>query len=182
MALVAKALSRQTSARSRPLRLVPGSAALALGMLLLGLLLWPGTVWAADAAQRWTLADGQGQRWAVSLFQQPDPAYPEGQRLRVTALVTTPEPGQGPSHSAPLELRDAFGGSWSLANRSAELVPHDAGDLPAASAQFGLDGFSAVPRDGGPLRLEIPLAGGATATLVLGPAPTAALVEGMAPA
>jgi hypothetical protein len=154
--------------------------ALALGALLLGLLLWPGILWAADAPQRWTLADGQGQRWAVSLFQQPDPAYPAGPRLRVTALVPAPHPGQGVSHSAPLELRDAFGGSWSLANRSAELVPPDAGDLPATSAQFALDGLSGVPRDGGPLRLEVPLDGGARATLVLGPAPTAALVEGIA--
>lgn len=171
---------RPTTARSASPRLVPAARALALGALLLGLLLWPSSLWAAADPQRWSLTDGQGQRWAVSLFNQPDPAYPEGPRLRITVLAPALQPDQGPSHSAPLQLRDALGGSWSLANRSAELVPPDAGDLPAASAQFALDGRSGAPGDGGPLRLEIPLAGGATSTLVLGPAPTAALVEGMA--
>lgn len=174
------ALSRQTTVSSGPPRLVPTAVALALGGLLLGLLLWPGSLWAADVPQRWSLADGQGQRWAVTLFNQPDPAYPEGPRLRVTALAPAAQPGQGPSHTAPLVLRDVFSGSWSLPNVSEELVPPDAAEIPAASAQFGLDGLSGSPRDAGPLRLEIPLAGGATATLVLGPAHTAALVDGIA--
>ncbi len=172
---------QQAVARSgTPRRRRGGVALVVVAVLLMAVVFRPAALSAADPPARWTLSDGQGQRWAVSLFQQPDPAYPAGPRLRVTALVPAPHPGQRLSHSAPLELRDAFGGSWSLANRSAELVPPDAGDLPATSAQFALDGLSGVPRDGGPLRLEVPLDGGARATLMLGPAPTAALVEGIA--
>ena len=167
-----------TASSSGTRRLVPAAVVLALGVVLaLALVLRPGVLWAADDPARWTLSDQQGQRWAVSLFHQPDPAYPDGPRLRVTALTPAPRPAQAPSHRAALDLRDAFAGSWRLPNHSEELVPPDSGDIPIASAQFGLDGLSGTPSDSGPVRLEIPLASGATTTLVLGPAPTAALVE-----
>ncbi|MGL6134401.1 MAG: DUF3122 domain-containing protein [Prochlorococcaceae cyanobacterium] len=169
---------QQTAARSgTPRRRRGGLALVVVAVLVMAVVFWPAALGAAEPPARWTLSDGQGQRWAVSLFNQPDPAYPDGARLRLTALAPAPQPGQAPSHSAALELRDAFAGRWSLPNRSQELVPPDSGTIPAGSAQFALDGLARAPRDGGPVRLEIPLASGATAIVVLGPAPTAALVE-----
>ncbi|MEO1001704.1 MAG: DUF3122 domain-containing protein [Cyanobacteria bacterium J06638_7] len=150
-------------------------AVLLAGVLILGPLLWPPSLWAADSAGSLSLSDGRGQHWAVSLFQQPDPAYPRGARLRVTALAPHPHPAQAPSHTAPLELSDAFGGSWALPNRSQELVPPQVETLPPSSAQFGLDGVTSRLRSDGPLVLHIPLAGEEPARVVLGPAPSAAL-------
>jgi hypothetical protein len=151
-------------------------AALAVGaVLLMALIHQPPALWAADAPERWTLSDREGQRWVVSLFSQPDPAYPAGPRLRVTSLSATAGDGPTPSHSAPLQVRDAFAGSWSLPNRSEELVPPDSSEVPAGSAQFALAALTTPPRQEGPVVLQIPLTSGEPATVVLGPGPTAAL-------
>lgn len=146
-------------------------------VVLMVLLLQPAALWATGGSERWTLNDRQGQRWVVSLFPQPDPAYPAGARLRVTALSPAAQAVQTPSHSAPLELSDAFAGSWKFPNRSEELVPPESGGIPSGSAQFGLDPLSSPPKAEGPVVLHIPLTGGERATVVLGPAPTAALSQ-----
>ncbi len=154
------------------------SAALVTGALvLMALLLQPAVLWAADPPGRWTLSDRQEQRWVLSLFAQPDPAYPAGARLRLTALSAPAGQGGSPSHRLPLELADAFAGTWRLPNRSNELVPPDTQELPPESAQFGLDPLTSPPRAEGPVVLRIPLSNGERTTLVLGPAPTAALGE-----
>jgi hypothetical protein len=51
-------------------------------VLLALLLLSPLAVQASEAPQCWELRDSSGVRWALVLFQQPDPAFPDGWRLR----------------------------------------------------------------------------------------------------
>lgn len=128
-------------------------------------------VQAADGAmQRWSLLDGAGGRWAVLLFSQPDPAYPSGWRLRLTALI-------GPQvldHQRPLELDDGLGHHWQLENRSAELLPSGGGSLPPQSAQFDLEALIPRPSEALPLHLRVPLEDG-VADLLFGPDPISAL-------
>lgn len=44
----------------------------------LALLVLPRVTQAAAAPQRWVLTDASGFSWCMSLFEQPDPAYPTG--------------------------------------------------------------------------------------------------------
>ena len=138
--------------------------------LLAVVLLVPGPAWALEV-QRWSLQDQAGHAWSLTLLEQGDPTYPAGLRLRLTDRTGT----QQLDHSRPLRLLDGLGGVWELANRSNELVPAGAVDLPAGSAQFDLAGLEPRPRAELPLALEVPLAAGDPARLVAGAAAVAAL-------
>ncbi len=140
-------------------------------LLLLALGLAPGLALADTAPQRWTLTDQGGQTWSLTLFAQPDPAYPSGDRLRLNALA----PGVAVDHGRPLRISDGLGQEWNLTNRSEELVAPGAGALPPGSAQFDAAGLQPPPSEALPLRLAVPLAGGEEALVPLGPQPTLAL-------
>lgn len=156
---------RRSIGASRRFRLL----ALLLCMVLL--LALPGPAMAAGPPQRWSLSDSGGRGWGLTLFEQPDPAYPQGWRLRLNA----DRPDLRVDHDRPLEIRDGFGGSWTLRNRSPELVPPGEAHLPAGSAQFDADELVPRPSDALPLRLAIPLVDGHEATVTLGPDVAAAL-------
>ncbi|MCT0219831.1 DUF3122 domain-containing protein [Synechococcus sp. CS-1329] len=139
-------------------------------VLLLTLLLALGLPAPAPAAAligSWRVVDDAGHGWGLSLFEQPDPAYPSGWRLRLNAHV----PGVEADHGRPLRLRDGLGGAWTLTNCSDEMVPP--GDapgeapVPAGSAQFDVAGLDPRPSAVAPLRLELPLAGGESVGLTL---------------
>ncbi|MDM7938217.1 MAG: DUF3122 domain-containing protein [Cyanobium sp. CZS 48M] len=147
-------------------RLLGAGLALLLTLLLaLGL---PAPAPAAELIGSWRVVDDAGHSWGLSLFEQPDPAYPTGWRLRLTAHV----PGVAADHGRPLRLGDGLGGAWSLANRSNELVPPGDADggvpVPAGSAQFDAAGLDPRPSAVAPLRLELPLADGESIGLTLG--------------
>jgi hypothetical protein len=120
--------------------------------LALSLLVLPLQAQAAVDPQRWSLTDSSGHLWGLTLFEQPDPAYPAGWRLRLTGR----SPGQTVDHRRPLFLRDGLGGAWTLPNRSEELVRSGEEAIPAASAQF--DAHALEPRPSGvlPLQLVVP--------------------------
>ena len=166
MSAPADAVSAPPVARQRPWapRLVP----LLLGLLLLTLA--PGLA-RADGAQRWSLRDQDDNRWSLRIFAQPDPAYPSGDRLRLSALT----PGVAVDHASPLLISDGMGGAWTLANRSEELVAPDGGALPEGSAQFDMADLRPRPSAALPLALTLPLSGEASVVLVLGPEETEAL-------
>jgi hypothetical protein len=129
-------------------------------------LLMPTPAWAATDTQHWNLTDQAGHGWGLTLFEQPDPAYPQGLRLRLNARA----PGVDVDHDRPLSLSDNRDGAWTLPNRSAELVPSSQGAIiPAASAQFDAESLSPRPSDVLPLRLAVPLDDGSLATLTLSP-------------
>ncbi len=155
----------------------PSAASLAALLLVLLLTLAPGLA-RADDGQRWSLRDRNDNRWSLRIFEQPDPAYPSGERLRLSALT----PGIAVDHSRPLLLSDGVGGSWTLANRSEELVAVGAGPLPESSAQFDMAALVPRPSDALPLVLSLPLAGEESTELVLGPEETQALHASYNPA
>ncbi|MCP9883511.1 DUF3122 domain-containing protein [Synechococcus sp. ATX 2A4] len=122
----------------------------------------------------WTLSDAAGQRWGLVLFEQPDPAYPAGPRLRLNAL----EPGQRIDHQRPLQVDDGAAQQWQLPNRSEELVAAGETALPPGAAQFDAAGLVPPPSDRRPLRLLVPMAdGGNDASLMLGADPTQQLAR-----
>ncbi|WP_156818433.1 DUF3122 domain-containing protein [Cyanobium gracile] len=155
----------------------PWVASLAALLLVLLLTLAPGQA-GADDGQRWSLRDRDDNRWSLRIFEQPDPAYPSGERLRLSALT----PGIAVDHSRPLLLSDGVGGSWTLANRSEELVAAGTGPLPESSAQFDMADLLPRPSDALPLVLSLPLAGEDSAEMVLGPEETQALHASSIPA
>lgn len=120
---------------------------------------------AAAEIQRWSLADTNGDGWAISLFEQPDPDFPGGWRLRLTALAL----GEHLDHQRSLELQDTQGSHWQLANHSEEQVPAGDPAVPASSAQFDLAGLQPRPSAIFPLRLAIPLENGSDQALMLSP-------------
>ncbi len=152
-----------------------------ISVLLALLLLSPLAVQASEAPQRWELRDSSGVRWGLVLFQQPDPAFPEGWRLRLLSR----DPALKLDHRRPLQIDDGMGGHWQLANCSEELVAKADADMPDQAAQFNAEGLWPRPQAALPLQLLIPLAGrgapgAGAAALVLGPEPVAAL-HGLAP-
>jgi hypothetical protein len=151
---------------------VPWAPPLVALLLVLLLTLAPGLA-RADEGQRWSLRDRDDNRWSLRIFEQPDPAWPSGERLRLSALT----PGIAVDHSRPLLLSDGAGGSWTLANRSEELVAAGEGEgvLPEGSAQFDMAALQPRPSDALPLVLSLPLAGEASTELVLGPEETQAM-------
>lgn len=120
-------------------------------LLLLLLMVWTAPPAWADIPVSWNLVDGDGQRLAALLFEQSDPAYPPGLRLRLNAR----SPGLAFDHQRPLQLLDSRGGVQSLANRSAELVPPGTSSRPDGSAQFDLAGLSPLPEGSTALRLTV---------------------------
>ncbi|MCP9931180.1 DUF3122 domain-containing protein [Cyanobium sp. AMD-g] len=167
MRVSAQPVTASPGARRRPWAAT--LAPLLLGLLLL-LTLAPGLASAAGG-QRWSLRDQDDNRWSLRIFAQPDPAYPSGDRLRLSALT----PGIAVDHSRPLLISDGIGGAWTLANRSEELVAPGGGELPEGSAQFDMAALLPRPSEALPLELTMPLAGEASALLVLGPEETEAL-------
>jgi hypothetical protein len=125
----------------------------------------------AQLPQRWTLQDQAGRSWSLTLFEQADPAYPGGLRLRFTDRTGR----MRLDHHRPLQLRDGLGGAWELASRSDELLPAGVDDRPAGSAQFDLAGLQPIPRAEIPLAMAIPLEPAEEAQLVAAPAVVAAL-------
>jgi hypothetical protein len=118
---------------------------------------------AAASPQLWTLTDSLGHFWGLTLFEQPDPAYPAGWRLRLTAR----SPGQTVDHQRPLLLSDGLGGGWVLPNRSEELVRQGEKVIPEASAQFDAYALDPRPSEMLPLQLEVPTADREGRTLVM---------------
>jgi hypothetical protein len=121
-------------------------------LLALTLMLLPLQAQAAADQQRWTLTDSSGRSWGLTLFEQPDHAYPAGWRVRLTAR----SPGQIVDHQRPLLLSDGLGGAWELPNRSEELVRQGEEAIPESSAQFDANGLDPRPSDVLPLQLEVP--------------------------
>ncbi|MDM7938363.1 MAG: DUF3122 domain-containing protein [Cyanobium sp. CZS 48M] len=121
-------------------------------LLALALMVLPLQAQAAADQQRWSLNDSSGHLWGLTLFEQPDPAYPAGWRLRLTAR----SPGQTVDHQRPLLLSDGLGGAWLLPNRSEELVRFGVEEIPGASAQFDADAMEPRPSEVLPLQLEAP--------------------------
>jgi hypothetical protein len=160
----------------RPRRLGRLSGVVLLGVVLLAVALWalelltPGAAEALEA-QGWALRDQAGHTWSLTLLEQADPADPPGLRLRLTDRMGT----QQLDHQRPLVVRDGMGGLWELANCSDELVPTGEEVLPAATAQFTLNGLTPRPRAELPLALEVPLEAGDSARLVAGATAVAAL-------
>ena len=135
-------------------------------LVALALLVMPQVTQAAAAPQRWTLTDSSGHLWGLSLFEQPDPTYPAGWRLRLTAR----SPGQTLDHRRPLLLHDGIGGCWSLPNRSEELVRQGEELSPTSSAQFDARALEPTPSAVQPLQLEMPTdEGEGTAVVTLQP-------------
>ena len=142
-----------------------GSRALLGACLALLLALgWSAPAAATEVIGSWRVVDDAGHGWGLSLFEQPDPAFPAGWRLRLNAHV----PGVAADHERPLRLRDGLGGGWTLANCSEELVPPGEAAVPASSAQFDVAGLDPRPSAVAPLRLELPLADGSSIGLTLG--------------
>lgn len=142
------------------------AAVLAGVLVALALLVLPQVTQAAAAPQRWTLTDSSGHLWGLSLFEQPDPTYPAGWRLRLTAR----SPGQTVDHQRPLLLNDGTGASWSLPNRSEEEVRQGEELIPTSSAQFDARALEPTPSAVQPLQLEMPTdQGEATAVVTLQP-------------
>jgi hypothetical protein len=131
----------------------------------------PAPAWATADTERWNLTDQAGHGWVVTLFEQPDPAYPGGLRLRLNARA----PGVEVDHDRPLSVKDTLDGVWTLPNRSAELVQAGQEGIPVGSAQFDTESLIPRPSDVLPLRLALPLSDGSEATLTLGPDVVAAL-------
>ncbi len=104
----------------------------------------------------WSLSDGSGHRLALTLFDQSDPAFPPGWRLRLTART----PALALDHDRPVRIEDGLGGVWTLANTSLELVPLGATLLPAGAAQFDATDLWPRPSPVLPLRIQVPLEGG----------------------
>jgi hypothetical protein len=121
-------------------------------LLALTLMVLPLQAQAAVDLQRWSLTDPSGHLWGLTLFEQPDPTYPAGWRLRLTAR----SPGQVVDHQRPLLLSDGLGGAWTLPNRSEELVRPGEELIPQSSAQFDVHALDPRPSDVLPLRLEVP--------------------------
>jgi hypothetical protein len=140
----------------------PVFAAFLLAPALLAL---PLPVQAAAAPQHWTIPDASGQLWGLNLFEQPDPAYQAGWRLRLTGR----SPGQALDHRRPLLLSDGLGGAWALPNRSEELVRLADEQIPEASAQFDAQSLEPRPSAVLPLRLELPTDGQDGVALVVLP-------------
>jgi hypothetical protein len=121
-------------------------------LLALTLMVLPLQAQAAVDPQRWSLTDSSGHLWGLTLFEQPDPAYPAGWRLRLTAR----SPGQVVDHQRPLLLSDSLGGAWVLPNSSEELVRQGEELIPESSAQFDVHALDPRPSEVLPLQLEVP--------------------------
>lgn len=132
-------------------------------LLALTLMVLPLQAQAAVDPQRWSLTDSSGHLWGLTLFEQPDPAYPAGWRLRLTAR----SPGQVVDHQRPLLLSDGLGGAWTLPNRSEELVRQGEEVIPESSAQFDARALDPTPSEVLPLQLEVPTDDREETTLVM---------------
>ena len=155
-------------------RLCDWTPVLLVALVLAVLVLGPLATQASETTLRWELRDGSGGRWGLVLFQQPDPSFPAGWRLRLMSR----DPDLQLDHRRPLPMDDGMGGHWQLANRSEELVAKGDADLPAQAAQFDAEGLWPRPQAALPLRLLIPLTGrgaAGAASVVLGPEPVTAL-------
>jgi hypothetical protein len=90
-------------------------------LLLLLLMVWTAPPAWADTPVSWNLVDADGQRLAALLFEQSDPAYPPGLRLRLNAR----SPGLAFDHQRPLQLMDSRGGSTVSSTAAQNWCPRE---------------------------------------------------------
>lgn len=161
-------MAKESTHRRWQVRLLAGLCA---ALLTLSGLALASPAQATAPIQRWSSADTSGHRWGISLFEQPDPDVAAGWRLRLNAL----DLDRQVDHQRPMEVHDAMGSRWQLANHSEEQVPAGDAAIPAGSAQFDLAGLVPRPSNALPLRISIPLQDAADQDLMLSPEIVAAL-------
>jgi hypothetical protein len=110
----------------------------------------------ADTTGNWFLDDGSGHRLGAMLFERSDVNMPSGLRLRLNAE----SPRLKLDHARPLKLTDANQHSWSLANRSEELLVNAKGRIPAGSAQYEAGCLNPIPDDGIAMKILVPTSKG----------------------
>jgi hypothetical protein len=123
----------------------------AVGLLVLTTLFAPVAAW-ADTTGNWYLDDGSGHRLGAMLFERSDVNVPSGLRLRLNAE----SPRLKLDHAGPLLLTDGNQQTWSLANRSEELLINAGGAIPADSAQYEAGCLSPIPDDGIAMQITVP--------------------------
>lgn len=106
----------------------------------------------ADTAGNWFLDDGSGHRLGGMLFERSDVNAPSGLGLRLNAESS----GLKLDHALPLILTDGNQQTWSLANRSEELLINAGGAIPADSAQYAAGCLSPIPDDGIAMQIIVP--------------------------
>lgn len=127
----------------------------AVGLLVLAPLLAPLAA-SADTTGNWFLDDESGHRLGAMLFERSDVNVPSGLRLRLNAE----SPRLKLDHARPLVLTDDDRHSWSLANRSQELLINEGGAIPVASAQYDAGCLSPIPADGVAMQIMVPTSAG----------------------
>jgi hypothetical protein len=126
---------------------------LAAALLVLApLVAAPMAALAEEPTGNWFLDDGSGHKLGAMLFERSDINTPSGLRLRLNAESSPLKL----DHARPLVLTDGDQQSWSLANRSEELLINKRGAIPARSAQFDAGCLNPVPSDGLALQITVP--------------------------
>jgi hypothetical protein len=129
---------------------------LATALLVLAPLVAPLAASAEDTTGNWFLDDGSGHKLGAMLFERSDINAPSGLRLRLNAESSPLKL----DHARPLVLTDGDQQSWSLANRSEELLSNKRGAIPAQSAQFDAGCLNPVPGDGLAMQITVPSSAG----------------------
>jgi len=127
-----------------------------IALLVLAPLITPLTA-SADTTGNWFLDDGSGHRLGAMLFERSDVNVPSGLRL---LRLNAESPRLKLDHARPLGLTDAKQHSWSLANRSEELLVNARGRIPAGSAQYEAGCLSPIPEDGIAMQIRVPTSRG----------------------
>lgn len=136
--------------------ILPGRAwAVAVALLVLLPLSTPAAAMAGTTGN-WNLDDGSGHRLGAMLFERSDINTPSGLRLRLNAESE----GLKLDHARPLMLSDGNDGSWSLTNRSQELIAEAGGRIPAGSSQFDAGCLSPIPDDAMAMQINVPSSAG----------------------
>jgi hypothetical protein len=141
--------------RTRRLILSGRAWAVAVALLVLLPLCAPAAAMAGTTGN-WNLDDGAGHRLGVMLFERSDINKPSGLRLRLNAESD----GLKLDHARPLVLSDGNEGSWSLTNRSKELIATAGGKIPVGSSQFDAGCLSPIPDDGMTMQISVPSSAG----------------------
>jgi hypothetical protein len=129
---------------------------MAVGLLVLAPLFAPGAASAAETTGNWFLDDGSGHTLGAMLFERSDVNTPSGLRLRLNAESSPLKL----DHARPLVLTDENQQTWSLANRSEELLINAGGAIPPASAQYDAGCLNPIPDDGVTMQIMVPSSAG----------------------
>jgi hypothetical protein len=129
---------------------------MAVGLLLFTPLFAPFAASAAETTGNWFLDDGSGHTLGAMLFERSDVNTPSGLRLRLNAESSPLRL----DHARPLVLTDENQQTWSLANRSEELLINDDGAIPPASAQYDAGCLNPIPDDGVTMQIMVPSSAG----------------------